>query len=147
MTVRLRAHHLLCMLTFVGKGYSPAFVENYRQVARRLSAGETIEVVEGPDDICAPLLDGDTHCREESVAARDRQAAEAVAALTGTAVEAGTLIVPDEALLERLRAAFGSGELRTACGGCEWSELCSRVAAHGFPGILVGKTPLAGGSR
>ncbi len=55
MTVRLRAHHLLCMLTYVGKGYSPAFVENYEVIAARLSAGEEIELVAGPDDICGPL--------------------------------------------------------------------------------------------
>ena len=29
MTVRLRAHHLLCMLTYVGKGYSPAFCAGF----------------------------------------------------------------------------------------------------------------------
>ncbi|MCV3735524.1 DUF1284 domain-containing protein (plasmid) [Rhizobium sp. TRM96647] len=144
MTVRLRAHHLLCMLTFVGKGYSPAFVDNYRAIARRLSAGETILVVEGPDDICAPLMDGDTHCRDESVAGRDRQAAEAVSVLTGRAVAAGTTILPDEALLERLRSAFAGGDLRTACGGCEWGDLCSRVSAHGFPGVLVGRAPATG---
>ena len=49
MTVRLRAHHLLCMLTYVGKGYSPAFVENYEAIAARLSAGEEIEMVAGPE--------------------------------------------------------------------------------------------------
>ena len=26
MTIRLRAHHLLCLLTYAGKGYSPAFI-------------------------------------------------------------------------------------------------------------------------
>ncbi len=39
MTVRLRTHHLLCLLTYVGRGYSPAFVENMDQVAARLSEG------------------------------------------------------------------------------------------------------------
>jgi len=53
--VRLRAHHLLCILTFAGKGYSPAFVANMAGVVARIGAGEPIEVVAGPDDICAPL--------------------------------------------------------------------------------------------
>ena len=39
MTVRLRAHHLLCLLTYVGKGYSPAFTANYDKVVRRLGEG------------------------------------------------------------------------------------------------------------
>src|SRR5712672_2376586 len=76
LTVRLRAHHLLCMLTFVGEGYSPAFTENYRSIARRLSAGEEIELVSGPDDICAPLMEGaDPHCLKASVIDRDAAAA------------------------------------------------------------------------
>lgn len=35
--VRLRPHHLLCMQTFVGNGYSEAFVENMKQVLARLA--------------------------------------------------------------------------------------------------------------
>ncbi len=38
--VRLRAHHLLCLLTYVGKGYSEAFVRRADALAARLSAGE-----------------------------------------------------------------------------------------------------------
>lgn len=145
MTIRLRPHHLLCMLTFVGRGYSPAFVENYKEIARRLSAGEDIKVVEGPDDICAPLLDDhDPHCHGEGVALRDRQAAEALAGLIGNEIAPELVIVPNEALLDRLRLAFKVGDVRTACGGCQWSSLCTRVAEHGFPGILVGSAPIVG---
>ncbi len=75
MTVRLRGHHLLCMLTYIGKGYSPAFVDNYDTIAERLSGGEDIEIIDGPDDICQPLLcTGDCHCFNESVVVRDRLA-------------------------------------------------------------------------
>ncbi|RUZ88238.1 DUF1284 domain-containing protein, partial [Mesorhizobium sp. M7A.F.Ca.US.006.01.2.1] len=67
MTIKLRAHHLLCPLTYVGKGYSPAFTANYDRVAERLSRGEDILLVSGPDDVCAPLLDEpEPHCLNES---------------------------------------------------------------------------------
>ena len=39
MTVRLRPHHLLCLLSYIGRGYSPAFSANMTRVARRLGAG------------------------------------------------------------------------------------------------------------
>ena len=69
MTVRLRPHHLLCVLTHVGRGYSPAFTANMSKIAQRLGAGEDIELVARPDDICAPLLtDPDRFCREVSCA-------------------------------------------------------------------------------
>lgn len=135
MTVRLRAHHLLCMLTYVGKGYSPAFVENYEVIAARLSAGEEIELVAGPDDICGPLTaDPEAHCHGASVIERDREAADAVARLMGSPLPPGTRITPTSALIKQLRANFATGEIRTACSGCEWSGLCDSVAEGGYLG-------------
>lgn len=104
MTVRLRAHHLLCMLTYVGKGYSPAFVENYEAIAARLSAGEEIELVTGPDDICRPLTaDPEAHCHGTSVVERDRAATEAVARLLGSPLGPGARITPGASLLAHLQ--------------------------------------------
>lgn len=138
MTIRLRAHHLLCMLTYVGKGYSPAFVDNYEAIAARLSAGEEIEIVDGPDDICAPLLCGaQPHCLGESVAERDRKAAGAVAMLLAMPVAIGAVIRPNALLLGRLRRAFAAGSIRTACTGCEWSGLCDTVSDGGYAGVRI----------
>ncbi|WP_428427834.1 DUF1284 domain-containing protein [Pararhizobium sp.] len=138
MTVRLRPHHLLCMLTFVGKGYTAAFTENYIRIAARLSAGEDILVVEGPDDICAPMLgEADMHCLNESVTDRDITASEAVEALLKLPAGLGALFSPDVNFLQRMRAAFGDGSIREACQRCEWSPLCTGIAASGFDGVLV----------
>ncbi len=138
MTVRLRAHHLLCMLTYVGKGYSPAFVENYEVIAARLSAGEEIELVAGPDDICHPLTaDPDAHCHGTSVVERDEEAAAAVACLLGSPLGPGVRIKPTAALVARLRKTFATGEIRTACSGCEWSGLCGSVAETGYIGVRL----------
>lgn len=133
MTIRLRAHHLLCLLTYVGKGYSPAFTVNYDVIAERLSGGEDILLVSGPDDICAPLLDGpEPHCRNESVVERDRLAARDVGDVLALPIQPGVRLNLDEAILARLRQAFSVGGVRKACGGCEWSELCGAIAAGGF---------------
>jgi uncharacterized protein len=162
MTVRLRPHHLLCMLAYAGKGYTQAFVENYDAVMARLNAREEILVVAGPDDICAALLgafsgkvetgfppenateqetnEPDCHCHNESVRRRDADAAEAVSQLLGRTIEAGTTLVVDHATLAILRAGFAGGALRKACGAhpdsgpCDWYALCSEIAAHGFRG-------------
>lgn len=138
MTVRLRPHHLLCMLTFVGKGYTEAFTENYIRIAARLSAGEDILVVEGPDDICAPMLgEAGMHCLNESVADRDRRASEAVAGLLGTPAGSGVQLVPDADFLQQMRDAFSAGAIREGCARCEWSPLCTGIANSGFDGVLV----------
>nr|WP_038592960.1 DUF1284 domain-containing protein [Neorhizobium galegae] len=126
------------MLTFVGEGYSPAFVANYRRLAGRLSAGEPIEIVSGPDDICAPLLsDEDAHCFGASVAGRDAAALADIARLLGRELRIGAVIASDPALFEQLRRAFSAGVTRHACTGCEWSSLCDRIAGEDYKGALV----------
>ena len=38
MAVPMRAHHLLCMLSYSGEGYSPAFVHGFNGIVQRLVA-------------------------------------------------------------------------------------------------------------
>ncbi len=126
------------MLTFVGEGYTPAFTANYRRIAERLSAGEEIEIVSGLDDICAPLLsEASAHCLLPGPKARDEAAAEAVGRLLGMRVDEGARLIPDKALLKRLRRGFAADTIRNACEDCEWSELCSTVAHGHFRNVLV----------
>ncbi|MBZ9770801.1 MULTISPECIES: DUF1284 domain-containing protein [unclassified Mesorhizobium] len=133
MTVKLRAHHLLCLLTYVGKGYSPAFTANYDKVVKRLGEREAVVIVAGPDDVCAPLLgEPEPHCLRESAAERDRMAARDVGALLGRPIQAGDRLVLDAHKLAGMRKAFSAGLTRQACSGCEWSGLCDTVAASGF---------------
>ncbi len=126
------------MLTFVGEGYTPAFTANYRRIAERLSAGEEIEIVSGPDDICAPLLsEASAHCLLPGPKGRDEAAAQAVGRLLGVQIEQGVRLIPDKTLLKRLRRGFATDLIRNACEDCEWSELCTTVARDHFRNTLV----------
>ncbi|MFD1745589.1 DUF1284 domain-containing protein [Rhizobium helianthi] len=139
MTIRLRPHHLLCMLTFVGKGYTPSFTQNYVVIIRRLGQGEDILLVDGPDDICAPLLADIAipHCHSDSVASRDTQALLDIACLLGVPHRLGDFIRLNADLLRRLRTAFAMKQVRNACQGCEWAGLCDSVAHHDFQDALL----------
>lgn len=138
MTVRIRAHHLLCMLTYVGKGYSAAFTKGYDQVVQRLNSGEDMLLVAGPDDICQPLLgDIDAHCFRDTVPERDRLAANAVEALIGRPIREGERFSLDASMIKQMREAFHAGTTREACHGCEWFDLCSTVADSGFGGVRL----------
>lgn len=138
MTVRIRAHHLLCMLTYVGKGYSEAFTKGYDEVVQRLNRGEDILLVAGPDDICQPLLgDTDPHCFWDTVTERDRLAADAVAALADRPIREGERFSLDASVMERMRVAFNAGSTRQACHGCEWFDLCSTIAGSGFKEVRL----------
>lgn len=138
MTVRLRPHHLLCILTHVGEGYSPAFTANLAVIIGRIGAGEDVVIVDGPDEICAPLLGGsEPHCHRKSVVARDRAAADDIGELLALPLEPGTRLSLDEAVIQRFRREFAAGRIRSACGGCDWTPLCSSVAEGGYTGAFL----------
>ncbi|MBY5933298.1 DUF1284 domain-containing protein [Tateyamaria omphalii] len=149
MTVRLRAHHLLCVLTYVGKGYNPDFVANLNRIAARLGNGEDVLIVEGPDDICAPLLEGgDGHCLTDRVRWRDRIAQAEVASALESEVVAGEKMTLGAAQLAQLRASYAAEQVRGACVGCQWKQLCASVAANGYRDTRLrarSSTPAEGG--
>jgi hypothetical protein len=133
MTVRLRPHHLLCVLTYKGAGYSPAFCANYDRIAARIAEHEEIEICAGPDDVCAPLLLTEApHCLKDSVTERDARAAVSMSSLLGFAVETGIRFKLDVTLQDRSRQAFAAGSIRRACAGCEWHSFCTDIADHSF---------------
>jgi len=133
MTISLRPHHLLCMLTYVGKGYSPAFVANYDRLAARIGEGEEIRIIAGPDDVCQPFLEtGEAHCLEPDVFERDRSAAASLTAQLGLQIGEGMSMRLDAGLLRQMREAFAAGSVRSACAGCQWTALCDGVAQGDF---------------
>jgi hypothetical protein len=138
MTIRLRPHHLLCMLTYVGRGYSAAFTANYDAIAVRIGDGEAVLIVTGPDDICAPLLgDAEPHCHRDSVIERDRLALRDLSQLLELPPAVGETVALRPELLQQMRAAFATGRTRAACAGCEWHGLCTSISAGGYMGVVI----------
>ncbi|MTI46030.1 hypothetical protein JM93_00327 [Roseibium hamelinense] len=133
MSIQIRGHHLLCMLTYAGKGYTPRFTANYDETVARLNAGEVIEIVTGPDTICQPMLAApDCHCFNESVTWRDATALADAAIVLGRPLAPGTRLKLTRNDISALRIAFSSGAIRNACHKCEWFDLCSDLAADGY---------------
>jgi hypothetical protein len=144
VTVRLRGHHLLCLLTYKGEGYSPAFVANLDRIAARLAAGEAVQIVDGPDDVCTPLLAGgadEPHCLLPRVAARDAAALADLSARMERPLAPGQCLALDPATVAGLRAAFAEGGIRKACTACEWGGFCTGVARAGYAGVRLHGTP------
>lgn len=136
--MRLRGHHLLCLLTYKGLGYSPDFIAGMTAVADRLLAGATAEIIDGPDDICAPLCHAEEnpHCHEATVPERDQRALSLLAGVLGRSLRGGDRLVLDEKMRARLRAAYRDGAFETACALCEWQPLCRDIAAGGYASTL-----------
>lgn len=123
-------------MTYIGRGYTPAFTENYDGIVARLATGEAIELVEGADDICGPLLGiANAHCHNASVMERDRLARLAVSERLGLDDLDGLVLA--KSTLAELRTAFRAGSTRAACAGCDWSDLCDSVAGQSFAGARL----------
>ena len=121
--LRLRPHHLLCLQTFVGHGYSDEFVAHMTHVQKQLVADPhtPIALVDGSDDLCrhCPNCVGG-QCTSEKPALFDRLAAARLPQQKGIGTPYSLSGIPESLhISEELLAA--------CCPGCEWKELCVRV--------------------
>lgn len=111
-----------------GKGYSDGFCANMTAVYEtlRTDPDTLIELIEGPDDICAAFpKDQPSHCENASVYKKDRE----IAARLG--VKAG-----DSFRWKDVCAAVGQSlrpaDIRVLCRDCRWQPygLCEEGVAH-----------------
>ena len=128
--LHLRPHHLLCLQTFVGRGYSEEFVEHMAFVKRQLAADPLtpITLINGADDLCVhcPNCVGG-QCTSEKPAMFDRLVEKKLAVLSSCREPVPMLEgIPYELhITENLLAA--------CCPGCEWKDLCLTTLSHKAP--------------
>jgi hypothetical protein len=135
MPVQLRGHHFLCILTYRGYGYTPAFVENMTRIVADIAGGRPIRLVQGPDAICGGLTADDRlacnhDCSRPVTLELDRWAVEEVGDLLG--IDFNGPIAIDPAMVTRLRSAFATRSIRRACKRCPWSDFCDEIAREEF---------------
>jgi hypothetical protein len=135
MPVQLRGHHFLCILTYRGYGYTPAFVENMSSIVADIEGGRPVRLVDGPDDICNGLTSADRllcnhDCGKAQTKDIDALAVEAVRDLLPSDV--GRAMVLDAATILTLRRHFATQSIRDACRRCSWAEFCTTIAAEDF---------------
>ena len=121
----LRAHNLLCLLGFRGRGYDERFVREMAAVHARLAADPTttIEVRTRPDRLCeaCPHL-ASTGCtlgapdHEPHMRAQDEDVARRLGLTDG-----GIYAWSD--VLDRIGRGVRSGDLPSICTTCPWLSL------------------------
>lgn len=135
MPVRLRGHHFLCILTYRGYGYTPAFVANMTDIVADIASGRPVLLIEGPDAICGGLTPDDRRacnhdCGNAETMELDRLAVREVGDLLG--IDFMGFIEIDRTKIAKLRIAFAERTIRSACRRCPWSDFCDEIAVEAF---------------
>ncbi len=122
--IPVRAHNLLCLLGYRGKGYDERFVGEMTAVHRTLREHpETrLEIRTSPDRLCAacPNLRGGCTLGGPHHEAHMRAQDEDVAARLG--LEAGEVVAWSE-VLRRVAASVRGTDLPALCTTCPWLSL------------------------
>lgn len=122
--LKIRGHHLICLLGFRGRGYSPAFVEAMRRVSEVFHSAPDapIVLITRCDVICASCPHNiDDKCRKSPDAAsriKDKDAA----ILKKIGFRANSRTTPREAW-EKVKERFTPEDITAMCGHCQWLEL------------------------
>ena len=122
--LKIRAHHLLCMLGFRGLGYSPEFIAMMGKVVEGFRSNSTfpITVVTECDVLCASCPHNkENKCvkkvdSERKVKTKDLEVLQRLDLKTGTQITAGKV-------LARIRGKLTVKDIAEVCQDCEWREL------------------------
>lgn len=122
--IALRAHNLLCLLGFRGRGYDDRFVEAMTAVHARLRDGPStpVRVLAQPDDLCSACphlrggctLGGPEH--EAHMRAQDLEVARRLGLRPGD-------VLPWRDVLERVAGRVRGADLPPICTTCPWLSL------------------------
>ena len=145
-TICLRPHHLLCLQTFVGHGYSPEFTAHMTIVQKQLTTDPLtpITLVNGPDDLCGHCpncVDGSCtspkpavfdhlvaqklHLKEEHVTEKSTLVHSIAASDSSTSAAASDSPISINGIPSILH--MSEQLLAECCPDCEWKELCVEV--------------------
>lgn len=132
-TLRIRAHHLLCIQGFQGKGYSADFINNMSQIIYFLNDGpnnisKKIKVINHSDDICnhCPHLEK-THLEtnicsqfpesEKRINEMDNQTMELLKLEYGQKYNYNDI----SRKINNINSFF---QIKSICGHCSWNKDC-----------------------
>jgi hypothetical protein len=124
-TMKIRAHHLLCMQGFQGYGYNEDFSENMSKVIKNLKSSpeQKIKIVTECDVICLYC----PHNKKEKcknilsnwiIKRMDRKVLKKLGLEVGTNISAFSIF---SLVNERFKTY---SDIQDICGDCKWNEKC-----------------------
>lgn len=119
----LRGHHLICLYFFSGEGYDAKFIENLRDVLKRVES-EEIEIVSGDDGICAKCI-----YLKDRKCMHDENADEEIREMDNTALKLLNLRAGQKITWQDLKNFIPDIFLQwhdRYCNECDWKHACEK---------------------
>ena len=125
-TMKIRAHHLLCMQGFQGYGYSEDFTKNMAEIIEILQnfPKRKIEIIAGSDVICACCPYDINGTCQESQGSNEKIMSMDVKVLKKLEIPPGSVFEAEEIfniINKKLKTHL---DVKEICGDCRWSEKC-----------------------
>ena len=114
----IRAHHLLCIRNFKGKGYSQEFIRNFYGVIKRLPK-EKIMVTNSVDDLCEKCPH---NCK--GVCKKKKDSERKTRRMDNRLIMRANIDLNKEYLYDELRRLVKDIKAKDFCIDCEWKEDC-----------------------
>lgn len=118
----LRAHHLICLQSFIGKGYSDEFASHLKKISDFLRQKKQIIVITNKsDDICkkCPLKTG-KHCsNEEQISHLDEAYLKILKLSTN-------MMVSFSEVTNIILNSLTKEEFDRNCKTCQWYNICNK---------------------
>lgn len=121
-TLKIRAHHGMCLRYFEGKGYDHGFTRHMQKVSECLKEDTRIQVVDQADVICqnCPNLTAGVCESREKVRNYDQGVLDACNLGAGAVLTWGGF---SRLVEEKLLCA---GKRSDICGDCQWNDVCEK---------------------
>lgn len=132
--IKLRGHHIFCLLGYRGMGYSKEYAENMTKVHSELRQrpDTLIQVMKGPDCLCAEFPDDQPyHCEDKGIYERDAVILKQLGLKFGD-------VLPWREVERRIRLHVVPSDIETVCETCSWRS-------YGYCEQGVGRTIRAEG--
>ncbi|MDQ0231346.1 DUF1284 domain-containing protein [Metabacillus malikii] len=131
--LKLRGHHLFCLLGYRGMGYSKEYIENmtFWHQQLRYNPETKIQIIKGPDQLCEKYPNsGNYHCKDPHIYNRDE------AILKKMGLEIGEIITWNE-IESTIRKKIVPEDIHLVCVSCSWRGY--GVCEEGIQEIIDGK--------
>jgi hypothetical protein len=135
--MKVRPHHLLCLLSATTKGYSPDFVNTFSDLKRRFESGEELILTNSADQLCdtCPFDQEGGLCISPNNQIAPDQMDERVRTALGLEYGQG---ITRERLIGKLKD-LSRERIHSVCEGCTWRDGSSCM--HDILAV-VANTPL-----